>query len=193
MLGCGGTIARHVAEGDNVGVAIVTRGDDSYDQAWVEKCRLEAREVHLLLGVQTCFLDFPSPSLDSVLTAEIVDAFREFTGYDIVYIPHAGDLHQEHRQIHDACLVAFRPPGPDVYAYETLSSTEWGTGFVPDHFVEITATVETKVAAMRCYQSQIQEPPHPRSEDGIRSLAKVRGMTVGVDAAEAFVTVRTVR
>lgn len=194
VLGCGGTIARHSHDGDTVDVVIVTRGDDSYDQAWIELSRKEALQAHDLLRVtETFFLDFPSPTLDTVPAARLVSALRDLVDHDIVYIPHRGDLHQEHRAIHDACLVACRPPGPNVYAYETLSSTECGDGFVPDHFVDIDGYLNRKVEAMRCYQTQLQRAPSTRSPEGIRALASLRGMTVHRQAAEAFITIRTVR
>ena len=194
VLGCGGTIARHVDEGDTVDVVVVTRGDGRYDQEWVEQSRKESLEAHRLLGVTaTRFLDFPSPSLDTVPSADLIVALVAFTGYDVVYIPHRGDLHQEHRQIHRACLVAFRPPGPDLYAYETLSSTECGDGFTPNHFVDITGQVARKEQAMLCYRTQIQESPAPRSSAGIRTLAQMRGQTVHRHFAEAFIAIRTTR
>ncbi len=194
VLGCGGTIARHVAEGDTVDVVIVTRGDDRYDQQWIERSRDEARAAHRFLGVtRSSFLDYPSPTLDKVPASLIAERIGRTGRWDIAYIPHSGDVHQEHRIVHQACLVAFRPPGPDIYAYETLSSTEWGTGFTPDHFVVISTTLGRKVSAMSCYQTQLQDAPSPRSLEGIRVLARMRGLSVQRHHAEAFVTVRTVR
>ncbi len=195
VLGCGGTIARHTQDGDTVDIVVVTRGDDRYDQAWIRKSREEALQAHQMLGVaHTGFLDYPSPTLDTVPASLIAERISRLGPYDVAYIPHAGDVHQEHRIVHHACLVAFRPPGPNVYAYETLSSTEWGSGFSPDHFVDITGSyLNRKREAMRCYATQLQDAPSPRSIDGINALAHVRGMTVQRVAAEAFVTVRTVR
>lgn len=195
VLGCGGTMVRHVAEGDTVDVVIVTRGDDSYDQTWIDLSRTEAKEAHAVLGVTTTtFLDFPSPTLDVVPMRDIVSALREVVHHDIVYIPSRTDLHQEHRLVHDAALVACRPPGPSaVYAYETLSETECGYGFTPNHYIDITDYLETKLAAMRCYQTQLHTAPAPRSINGITTQATLRGYTIHRWRAEAFETIRTIR
>lgn len=194
VLGCGGTIARHVADGDTVDVLIVTRGDSSYDQTMIDESQAEAVAAGAVLGTrQTYFLDLPSPTLDTVPFRVVCDKIAGIVNHNILYVPWRGDVHQEHRIVHDACLVAARPPGPDIYAYETLSSTEWGSGFVPDHFVEIHRTLDLKLAALACYQTQIQEPPHPRSLLSCRFQAASRGSTIHKYAAEVFVTIRTTR
>ncbi len=194
VLGVGGTIARHTRAGDRVDVVIVTRGDKSYDQLWIDRSRDEAKRAHALLGVSaTTFCDFPSPTLDTVPTAVVVDALRRLVDHDVVYIPDRNDLHQEHRLVHEAARVACRAPGPDVYAYETVSETECGYGFVPNHFVDITDSLAAKVAAFEEFTTQVLPVPSPRSAVGICALAHTRGYAVGCYAAEAFRTIRTVK
>jgi len=81
-----------------------------------------------------------------------------------------------------------------VYAFDTASSTEWGypRSFVPDTWVEITDTLEQKIAAMACYESEVREYPHPRSLDALRHRARAWGNQSCLDAAEVFMTVRRV-
>ena len=98
-------------------------------------------------------------------------------------------------------MVAARPhqaayPGT-ILAYETLSETNWNApylspAFVPNVFVDITDTLETKLEAMRMYKSQLRAFPHERSVEALRALATLRGATVHRPAAEAFVLVRHV-
>lgn len=206
VLGCGGVMARHAEQGDEVHVTVVTRGDANlYSDEAVAGVRAEAKAAHDLLGVQrTHFLNFPAPRLDTVPRHELADALRRTildVAPEVVYLPHAGDIHHDHGEVYHATLVACRPlPGCPVsrlLCYETLSETEWappiaGQGFHPTVFTGISGQLQKKLDAMSCYQSQFREPPHTRSLLSIESLARHRGMTVGVEAAEAFVLVREV-
>ena len=49
-----------------------------------------------------------------------------------------------------------------------------------------------KLEALRCYGSEMRKAPHPRSYDGVRALAQLRGVQAGLAAAEAFGVVREV-
>jgi LmbE family N-acetylglucosaminyl deacetylase len=119
----------------------------------------------------------------------------------VIYTHHGGDLNIDHRLVHQAVLTHCRPqPGTRVraiYGAESVSSTEWaspgaGTAFVPTHFVDITAQLDRKMMALNCYESEMRPFPHARSKDNILALARTRGASVGVAAAEAFVTLRTI-
>jgi LmbE family N-acetylglucosaminyl deacetylase len=62
--------------------------------------------------------------------------------------------------------------------------------FQPTVFIDITAHLEAKVAAMQMVTAQIKPFPHCRSAEALRALAALRGSTVGRHAAEAFVLIR---
>jgi LmbE family N-acetylglucosaminyl deacetylase len=205
VLGCGGTIARHAKAGDRVRVAIVTRGIPELctKSDNVEIVRKELSAAHHLLGVeQVGYLDFPAAKLNVVPAYEIaaaiknvIDAFQP----TIVYAPHWGDVHLDHKITYLSTLVACRPCNQHqvlrLLCYETLSETEWGTpaaadAFMPTVYTEITDYLSVKLEAFACYRSQLRVAPHPRSVDGIRSLAQLRGAHVCLPAAEAFVLVR---
>jgi LmbE family N-acetylglucosaminyl deacetylase len=206
VLGCGGVIARHVSRGDRVDVVVVTRGaPDLYDENQVKTLRKELEAAHALLGISAVhFLDFPAPRLDLIPSHELADAIgAHITSIrpDIVYIPHRGDLHSDHRCVFSASLVAARPIGSRVVrrllSYETLSETEWAApiaedAFLPSVFVDIRGQLEKKKQAMAAYRSQLREFPHPRSLQGVESLARLRGSTAGVPAAEAFQLIREI-
>jgi LmbE family N-acetylglucosaminyl deacetylase len=121
----------------------------------------------------------------------------------VVYTHHRGDANQDHRAVFSATLVAVRPfhdnPVERVLCYEIASSTEWGPpfsewAFLPNVFVDIGSTLETKLRAVQAYretfQSEVKPFPHPRSTEAVRIYAQQRGVTVGMPAAEAFVLVR---
>lgn len=206
VLGCGGMIARRVSEGNEVHVLVVTRGaEELYSKAEIEATREEMKKAHAILGVkEVTFLDFPAPKLDSVPHHQLVDAILNTINAmkpAALYIPHHGDIHSDHRAVYHASLVAARPinnsPVKEMYCYETLSETEWAPPtandvFIPTVFVEISAFLDTKLTALACYASQMKAPPHPRSLRAIEALARLRGSTVSLDAAEAFMLVRAI-
>ncbi len=206
VLGCGGVMARHAAEGDEVFVIVVTRGiPELFPDDLIERTRGEARKAHELLGVrETRFLDFPAPRLDVTPGHLVADALaKQFQDIrpERVYLPHHGDIHSDHGRIYHATLVAARPLAncsvKQLLCYETLSETEWSPPiasavFYPTMFVDISTYLSKKLAAMSCFETQIKQPPNPRSLQAIEALARYRGATVNFHAAEAFVIVRQV-
>ncbi len=209
VLGCGGVIANHVAQGAEVFVAIMTNGHlgapELFSAEGTQKVRSEALKAHQVLGVSdTYFLDFPAPRLDSVPGYQLSLRLHQLIldlQVDTIYIPHRGDIHKDHYHTFEAALVAARPINNNlvrrIYAYETLSETEWAApyandAFIPTRFVDITHTLEKKIEAFQCFTTQIKLPPHPRSIENIRNLARYRGATVGLQAAEAFMVIREI-
>ena len=98
-------------------------------------------------------------------------------------------------------MVAMRPVNNPqlkaIYAYETLSETEWNTptvdnAFIPNVWSNISDTIDLKLEAMRCYHSQIKQFPNPRSLEGITALSQMRGSTICVANAESFMLMRHV-
>jgi LmbE family N-acetylglucosaminyl deacetylase len=206
VFGCGGTMARHADAGDRVHVVIVTRGSpEVFPPESVDVVRREAERAHRLLGVASCrYLDFPAPKMDQVAGHIVADELRKILleiRPEVVYVPHCGDIHADHKVVFWAACVAARPAvGFQVsrlLSYETLSETEWGpppggSAFAPTVFVDITAQLERKLRAASEYVSQLRDAPHPRSLTCLKALARLRGSAVCIEAAEAFVLVREV-
>ncbi len=208
IIGCGATIAKHIQQGDEVVVIIATNASlgapELFSDNDIKHIRDEAIQAHKLLGVkETVFLDFPAPALNAFpeykISIEIAKVFQKFCPTHL-YLPHPGDIHQDHKAIYRAALVAARPQGKHkiayIYCYETLSETEWTPmqekPFVPNHFVDVTDVFHQKAAAMNCFQSQVKGFPHSRSLEAFEALAKYRGATVGVERAEAFIVERQI-
>lgn len=207
VLGVGGTMARLVAEHCQVHVVTVTKGTPPlFSDEVVARSRDEALRAHDRLGVHCShWLDLPAAELDTlpqrVLNERIGNIIAQVAP-DELYIPFIGDIHADHQLVFGAALVGVRPHGrrfpAGVYAYETLSETNWNAAhltpsFLPNHFVDISTFIDRKIEALRCFASQIRPAPHERSLEAVRALATLRGANVGVAAAEGFVTVRTVR
>ena len=210
VLGCGGVMARHAAEGHAVHVAVLTNASvgapELFSPGDIAVIRREAGDAHRLLGVtRTEFCELPAPCLDQYPAYKIsleISRLIKACSPETLYIPHRGDLHKDHRLVFEAALVAARPgancPVRNIFAYETLSETEWAPpfgddAFIPNHFVGIESFLERKLASFVCFASQVKPFPHSRSPEGITALARHRGTTVGMAAAEAFMTVRTIR
>ena len=201
VLGVGGTIAKYASEGHEVIVCEVTSGDPV---RW-EMIVSEAQAAHKVLGVShfEC-LHLPVVELRGTSTKKMNEKFERLVREicpDIAFIPHHGDMHSDHRETANAAMVALRPyNNPNlkaIYAYETLSETEWNipsvdNAFIPDTWNDISQFFDKKIDAMKCYQSQLKEFPNPRSLGAIEALAKLRGSTVGFHYAESFMTIRKI-
>lgn len=206
VLGCGGTMAKHTSDGDEVYLCVVTK---TYPPDWPEgeirKRRNEVLRANTILGIKkTYFLDLPTVKLDTIPQKELNEAIAQVVNKlqpEIVYIPHGGDVNSDHRLVFEAAMVATRPRPAlairKVLCYEVLSETEWAApfaenAFMPNVYVDISEVLETKLKAMSEYKSELKEFPHPRSLESISALAKIRGATVGVEAAEAFRLIREI-
>jgi len=206
VLGCGGIIAKHASNGDEVYVAIVTKGcDPLFSPVSVDMVREECRKADTYLGVrETIFMDFPAAMLENVPRYEFNGAFIgliQDIKPDTVYLPHRGDMQLDHKMVVDAAMVALRPKYnhmvKKIYAYETLSETGWDipsitNEFIPTSYIDISDYLEKKISAMKIFTTQLAEFPNPRSVDGIKALAVYRGTNMGLSAAEALVVVREV-
>ena len=213
VLGCGGTLARHAAKGDVVNILILAEGATSRAEApgagkeagTIAALREAAAKAAKILGAQPPrFAGLPDNKMDSLPLLEVVKEVEKIiaeTRPSIVYTHHHGDLNIDHRITHQAALTACRPlPGAPVkalYGFETLSSTEWAgpeaqNAFCPQHFCDISQQLAAKLEALRCYNLEMRPFPHPRSFEAVEALARLRGASAGLTAAEAFETIRCI-
>jgi LmbE family N-acetylglucosaminyl deacetylase len=210
VLGCGGTISRHVMHGDEVSIVIFADGETSRSgrKSKVAIVRREgaARKAANILGASNVFThQLPDNRLDTLPLLDLAKLAEKYVAElrpDTVYTHHAGDLNSDHRRVHEAVVTACRPQGDRpvrrLMFFEIPSSTEWrapsaGAAFIPNWFVDISAVLERKIDALKVYGSEMRPWPHPRSYEGVTHLARWRGATVGCEAAEAFVLGREIR
>lgn len=210
VLGCGATVSKLSKQGHEVYVLICTNASvgapELFSADIIKQIRSEALEAHRVLGVkETFFLEFPAPVLDQYprykMSNEIAAIIKKI-GADTVFIPHRGDCHKDHAIIHECAMVACRPLAnctvKRVYAYETLSETEWGEPVAADFYVPtkyVTFATEefaVKLEAMSSFKSQLNSFPASRSLEAIEALAKYRGCTVTAERAEAFEVLRLI-
>lgn len=214
VLGCGGTIARHAAGGDDVHLAILGEGissrHDRREEAsatGLQALQVDARAAAAALGARgIVFGGLPDNRFDRVALLDVVKQVEDWIGTyrpAAIYTHHPGDLNVDHGVVFRAVLTATRPGAasvtvPDVYAFEVASSTEWAfqriePPFRPSVFVDISATLDRKIAAMECYRSERRGAPHPRSPEALRAAAARWGSVAGMPAAEAFELIRSLR
>ena len=205
VLGMGGTIAVHAAaRADAVRIVCVTDGSSTQypgDAAKRAQKEGEARRAAHELGVDDyVHLDLPDMRLDTLAHVEVNRVVEEQISDfapEVVYTPQP-DVNLDHRALFDSVAVATRPvPGQRVrrlLTYAPTSSIEWTPApvnwFVPNWFVDITATLERKLAAFAYYETEMRPYPHPRSERAIRAAAEFHGASCGCEYAEPFVLVR---
>jgi len=208
VLGCGGTMARHASNGDKVHVLFMSAGVGSRENIKndeVNERRICAKQASKILGSQSPqFLNFPDNRMDSVDLLDIVQPLEKLIEKikpEVVYTHHIGDLNIDHQITHKAVVTACRPqPGfcvKEIFAFEVLSSTEWQTSeylpFIPNVYFDISNQIEKKCKALKFYDNEMRQSPHSRSIDNTIRLNALRGNSVGVDYAEAFILIRSLK
>ncbi len=212
VLGCGGTIARlarthdvHIGiMGEGISARFTQRSDAP--SAELQRLQEQAQAVASALGARSVqFGGLPDNRFDEVALLELVKLIERWIQAlkpQIVYTHHAGDLNIDHQFAFRAVLTATRPMQGatvrELYSFEVPSSTEWAfqrmeLAFRPNVFVDIAETLEAKINAMQRYSGEMRPFPHPRSAEALRAIAQRWGSVIGVEAAEAFELIRSIR
>jgi len=212
ILGCGGTIARITKDKDEVRVLILGTGISSrYDNN--KKKSIIAEEISTLtncavlandsVGVtDVVFEDFPDNAFDTVPLLDIIkrvekeiDCFKPET----ILTHFRDDLNIDHKLTYQAVVTASRPSTGSsvkaIFSFEVLSSTEWGypTNFSPNVFVDVSSTIQYKMDALQYYESEMKNGAlYPRSFEGVQNNARLWGLKIGVEYAEAFELIRII-
>lgn len=216
VFGCGGTIAVHTQRGDDVFIIVLADGVTSrfyrpdisrkleilrYKKS-IEMRKKEFISAVLALGVKkencVCF-DLDDQRLDGIPLLDIVKRIEETAQDilpDVVYTHHWADINKDHRICSEAVLTVFRPTSKIFNACKLLCFEIPGNmdllppnnmnRFVPDHFVDISTCIESKIAAAKAYNSELCEYPHPLSLEMIIELSQMRARHKGYKYAEAF-------
>jgi LmbE family N-acetylglucosaminyl deacetylase len=212
LLGCGGTIARASATTPVdiviLGEGVTSRHDrpEQAEPAALASVHAEAKEVGRLLGARSVHLEgMPDNRFDELPLLQVIKRIERFVSDlrpAVIYTHHPGDLNIDHLVTFRAVMTAARPmsgcPVRDIYCFEVASSTEWAfqqlqPSFTPNVFVDVSDTIEKKVRGMALYESEVRTFPHPRSGEALRVQARRWGTVVGLQYAEAFQLVRSIR
>lgn len=207
-LGCGGTLLKHRAQGDELFWLILTEGySPLYTEDVLKQAAEQVERVAAAYGVEAYYkLGFPTARLDVTPQAELIDGIRDVLATvqpEVVYLVHDGDVHTDHHAAYTATMSVLKPfymhrfGVRKVACYETLSSTDaapptYAPAYRPNSFSDITPYIDRKVEIMSLYETEVQQDPLPRGPSAIRALGRVRGAAIGVEYAETFMTIREV-
>ena len=213
ILGVGATIAKRVKNGDEAYALILGEGQtsrwdkrDLASKSCVSELHKDTLDAAEIIGYKKVYFeniaDNRFDSVDLLDVVKCVEKYIKELNPDVVYTHHLGDLNIDHQITHKAVLTATRPigdyPVKEIYAFETVSSTEWNFGnrenlFVPNVFEDVTNFLEKKCEAMVAYKSELCKYPHPRSLRMLKAVAEKWGATVGFEYVEAFEVIRVVK
>lgn len=206
-LGCGGTLLKHIENGDQVSWLIITgmHSELGHSESQIAQRDQEIAKVSSMFGFHSVHnLKLPTTSLDSIPIKNIVSGIGKVVSLvepETIYLPYRGDVHTDHKVVFDAVISTtkwFRYRSVNrVLAYETLSETDFGinpdnNGFRPNVFINIDAFLEKKLEILKIFKSELGEFPFPRSEQAVHALAMVRGIAAGCEAAEAFMLLKEI-
>lgn len=207
-LGCGGTLLKHKAEGDEIHWMIATdiKESEGFKAEVIERRDTEIKKVCDLYGFHSTHgLGLSTMRVDEYSMSELIGSISKIISDikpSIIYLPFKGDVHSDHRKIFEAayaCTKSFRYPFvKKIYMVETLSETEFAPStkedsFIPNVFVDITEFMDKKLEIMKVFESEIAEHPFPRSIRNLKALATLRGATSGCEYAESFVLLKEIK
>jgi LmbE family N-acetylglucosaminyl deacetylase len=206
-LGCGGTIARLVADGVEVHVLAVTvRAASMWGGVSDPATRVaEFARAGDALGVSKKTVAWVDDTGETDLVVRAVvnlierhdevslDAVRP----DVLFMPAAGGFHQDHQVVHQAAFAAARQHGrglkhtpPLVLGFRGVED-HWSASEQPWRcHIDISEHWDTKAQALRCYGSQLRGHGHPRNIEHIRTVDAAAGGALGWHYAETFVPYR---
>lgn len=208
ILGLGGTIRNYFEKGYEIHCIIIAQGMKSRSHQTLSLTKLKENAIKSSkhVGYKSVeFFDFPDNELDSITTLDVTRVIEEKIEVflpNIVFTHHNGDKNLDHRIIYDATLSATRPYAKhtveELYAYETPSSTEWNfsntsSSFIPNIFIDVSNSINYKLAAMKEYVSEIRDYPHPRSLESLKIIAQRWGTVVNQNFSEAFMLIRKIK
>jgi N-acetylglucosamine malate deacetylase 1 len=184
-IGCGGTIVRHTQRGDVVEAVFLTSGELGLkhlapEEAWKLR-EAEARRSCKVLGIQPPqFLRLPDWTMGDHLpeAAAILAPIMSRSRPDLIYLPHPGEWHPDHRAslplLHGA--LNHIPEKPSAHEMKLRGYEVW-TPLTEYHYVEdITPVMATKLRALRKHVSQVKDWDYVRA---IRGLNEFRGAMAG--------------
>lgn len=212
VLGCGGTIAKHIKLGDKVYCLFLGKGKSSRNfknESYLKKeqaiLKKEAEKAAKILGIsKTFFENFPDQQYDTIPFLKIVKSIEKIKNKikpEIVFTHHQGDLNLDHQITFKAVLTACRPlrneTVKELYSFEIPSSTEWGIPkkknyFMPNFFIDVSDTFNKKIEALEAYKSEIRKYPHPRSLKSVEIIARRWGTIVEKELVESFEIIRKI-
>ncbi len=191
-LGCGGTLAKHVASGDNVYAYVATVSGFMNPENQVvrenETALEEGRKAMEILGAKlTCgYFHTLEVEFNESLNVQIVRIVQD-RKIDTVYTHWVGDIHHDHQAVAKASLHSCRHvPRMLMYRSNWYHST---LDFRGAFHVDITDYLDKKMDSLRAHKSEMDRT-RERWIDFFTNEAKNAGQRIGVKYAEVFELVK---
>lgn len=191
-FGCGGTIAKCAEEGSEVYYATFSLCEESVPSEFPRNIlETEVKEATTTLGIPASNLIIYRyqvrrlPQVRQEILENLIVLKKEINP-DLVLLPSKYDLHQDHSQVSqeglrafkDRCLLGYEVPWNNL-TFQTLA------------FVILDERhVQKKIDALACYRSQAGKDY--ADPEYIRGLARTRGVEIGSRFAECFEVMRWV-
>jgi LmbE family N-acetylglucosaminyl deacetylase len=209
VLGCGGLISKYQSVGVEFKILFIGEGsscrfEDPYCEESLSAIKQRTASVVKAMAKLNIhdfvFNDLPCGRLDQVPIIsinKIIETTIQSFKPDTVLTHSPYDANNDHKIVFNSTIMATRPGAKNhvhrLMSYEVLSSSEWAfvNSFSPNYFEELSENdLALKWQSLSLYESEVKDYPFPRSEEGIRALAMVRGMQAGFAYAEAFHLIR---
>lgn len=205
-IGCSGTLSKYVKQGNTVVMCHVANGNMGHAVIMPEELRIirtkEAEEAGRLIGASEVInLDISDLEVDSNnigTVKKIVDLIR-YVKPDLIITHSPEDYMKDHLEVSRLVFDAsFSSSVPHMFtehpAYACICplfymDTLAGVNFLPTEYVDITDTIEIKINAVDCHQSQVKwMRDHDKIDflDFVRTVSKFRGLQCGSAFAEGF-------
>ena len=190
ILGCGGYISQNLDK--DIHVIVVANRDLSHT-ANIQ----DTQQLHKFFGITYHLLNYADERLDQVSSSDLIKDIENIyleVKPDVVFIPFDGDISSDHTAVHKSAVIAFRKiqhtQAIECLCYEVPSSTTQGSKpFFPNTYLVLNeANVQSKWDMMNIYQSEVKVYPNPRSQTGIETYARFRGMECNKLYAEAYIS-----
>ncbi len=212
ILGCGGTISKHIKKKGIVHTLILGEGISSRKNKRnlkkttnrIKQLRNQAIRANNIIGIKKLIhLNLPDNRFDSLDLLDLIklveDVIFKFKP-DIIYTHSSSDLNIDHQMTNRAVVTACRPQTnfkvKKLFFFEIPSSTEWqnpeNSIFKPNFHVNISSHINKKIKALKIYKNEMKKWPHPRSIEGVKLLSKLRGGQIGCNYAESFFLARAI-
>ena len=213
VLGCGGTLVKSIKLGASVRVVFLGEGisarfpfgqyenDEFIAQS---KIRLqEAKKALKVIGVNDIYFgDRLAVQFDTLphitLVKNIEEHINDFQP-TIIFTHNSSEVNIDHRLTYEAVEAACRPTNrkglpSEIYTFEIVcsGSFKFSPFFLANVFVDISDVWDVKIEAWKCYDKESRPFPFPRSIKGLETLAMYRGLSSGMEKAEAFSLARMI-
>lgn len=191
-LGAGGTILRLMEEGHEVYWLNITAilNEEQFPKGMIEKRKKQLEEIENFYHFSGVYhLNMPTTELESVDSGKAIERIREIFRVikpELLILPDYNDAHSDHKRVFEwcyACSKVFRFPFiKQIMTMEIISETDFGSPsdpFKPNYYVDITNYMDSKIKAMKIYDTELGESPFPRSIENIRAMAMLNGARGG--------------